>query len=319
MINSAISSWNMNTARYAEKPLLQFLKKKNRKRLKKTVIVIYGNHGWKGNGLRETTQGKLEERLPFLSITTPSQFRKKYPEKFKNMVFNSKFLTSPLDVHATLNDLLSLSKAGENLTQDTVKTQGQSLFTEFDPKSRNCSYLGIPEHWCPIVSLSAVKVSKYNLKRISKVIMENLNVILKKAPVGMCEELHFGEIVSFKMFKFSDKVLRYRTSESINYCSFCKPVFNKARARTKDFIYQVDISVEPDGNVYRTMMNLVQNDLYIGVKPRLIVGQPGSCMLNEDSFIANYCTCKESDLTYPTLQGTLEELNGSKWTSGLNH
>ena len=153
MLNSALTRWNLNTARYAERPLLQFLKRRKKKLLKNTVLAIFGNHGWRGNGFRDTSQGKLEERLPFLSVTMPTVFREKYPEQFQNMVSNSQLLTSPLDIHATLKDLLRFSKkSGTNTIQNTRTTeiQGQSLFTKWDSNSRNCTSLGIPE---PLVSM----------------------------------------------------------------------------------------------------------------------------------------------------------------------
>lgn len=294
MLNSALTRWNLNTARHAERPLLRFLKKK--KLLKNTVLVILGNHGWRGNAFRDTSQGKLEERLPFLSVTMPMVFREKYPEQFQSMVSNSQLLTSPLDIHATLKDLLRFTKKScSNTTQNTRTTeiQGQSLFTKWDPNSRNCTSLGIPEHWCPFVRPHEVNVSESNLKKISEVIVENLNYILKDAPSGVCRKLYFKELVSFKMLKILSKVRQYRTSESTPNCPFCKPIFWKSSPKTIDVIYQVDIRVQPGERVYRTMVNLIQSDMYIEVKPRLISGTPASCMKIKDNPAANYCECIE--------------------------
>lgn len=57
--------------------------------------------------VRDTLQGKLEERLPFFSFVFPEWFKIKYSQEYQNFRENLQALTTPFDVHATLKDILS--------------------------------------------------------------------------------------------------------------------------------------------------------------------------------------------------------------------
>lgn len=59
--------------------------------------------------VRNTLQGKLEERLPFFSFVFPDWFKAKYSQQYQNFRDNLNTLSTPFDVHATLEDILSKS------------------------------------------------------------------------------------------------------------------------------------------------------------------------------------------------------------------
>lgn len=56
--------------------------------------------------IRETIQGKQEERLPFFSFAFPESFKKRFSQEYENFVKNSERLTTPFDIHATLKHIL---------------------------------------------------------------------------------------------------------------------------------------------------------------------------------------------------------------------
>lgn len=56
--------------------------------------------------LRNTQQGKLEERMPFFSFLLPKWFDRKYPRMASNMRNNTRRLTTPFDVYSTLMSVL---------------------------------------------------------------------------------------------------------------------------------------------------------------------------------------------------------------------
>lgn len=57
--------------------------------------------------VRNTIQGKQEERLPFFSFVFPDWFKKQHKKKYDNFKTNVDRLTTPFDIHATLIDILS--------------------------------------------------------------------------------------------------------------------------------------------------------------------------------------------------------------------
>jgi len=93
-----------------------------------------GDHGARIGPLRNSMEGSLEERLPWLSIVLPKWFSKQYPELAANMKHNQHVVTSAFDVHATLRHFLSFPKVPPG-----QKTQ--SLLTKIS-HLRSCANAG---------------------------------------------------------------------------------------------------------------------------------------------------------------------------------
>ena len=98
--------------------------------LENTVIVIFGDHGSRNDDVRNTMQGKLEERLPWLSVSVPAWIEEKYPDITSALKQNQDIISTPFDLHATLHHVLTYPK--EPLGEKT-----QSLFTTLN-YSRTC-------------------------------------------------------------------------------------------------------------------------------------------------------------------------------------
>lgn len=75
-----------------------------------TVVVFMSDHGIRWGDIRGTYQGQLEERLPFVVMALPKQFRQQYPEALQNLKTNLRRLTTPFDLHETLNDFLDVNR-----------------------------------------------------------------------------------------------------------------------------------------------------------------------------------------------------------------
>lgn len=56
--------------------------------------------------VRNTLQGKLEERLPFFSFIFPDAFKQRYSKEYAQFKNNLHRLSTPFDVHETFMDLL---------------------------------------------------------------------------------------------------------------------------------------------------------------------------------------------------------------------
>lgn len=77
--------------------------------LDRTILIVMSDHGNRFAEVRNTLQGKLEERLPFFSFTFPDAFKQKYADAYAQFKQNVDRLTSPFDVHQTLVDLIGKS------------------------------------------------------------------------------------------------------------------------------------------------------------------------------------------------------------------
>ena len=75
--------------------------------MESTILLFMSDHGVRVSSVRQYSQGKLEERLPFFSIRMPQKFQQKHPNEMHNLRLNSRKLTTPFDVHETLKHFLN--------------------------------------------------------------------------------------------------------------------------------------------------------------------------------------------------------------------
>jgi hypothetical protein len=82
--------------------------------------MILGDHGNRYDDFRETTLGRIEDKMPLLGIILPESLK----HLRKNLESNSKVLTSWYDVHEMLLDV-----ATGNLDHRTDQVNKIYLFT----------------------------------------------------------------------------------------------------------------------------------------------------------------------------------------------
>lgn len=74
--------------------------------LERTILIVMSDHGNRFAEVRNTLQGKLEERLPFFSFSFPDAFKNKYADAYAQFKRNVDRLTTPFDIHETLIELI---------------------------------------------------------------------------------------------------------------------------------------------------------------------------------------------------------------------
>lgn len=84
------------------------------------------DHGHRFADIRNTMQGKQEERLPFFSFTFPQWFKTKYTRAYQNFVNNLNKLVTPFDLYSTFQSMIHLDKNDEA----DVAARSLSLFTK---------------------------------------------------------------------------------------------------------------------------------------------------------------------------------------------
>ncbi|KAJ9579562.1 hypothetical protein L9F63_004747, partial [Diploptera punctata] len=76
----------------------------------------------------------------FLHILIPNYFKLEHPAKWINLRYNSLSLTTPLDVHETIRDVLLLPN-------NPRQPRGMSLFS-YITRYRKCNQVGVPHAYC---------------------------------------------------------------------------------------------------------------------------------------------------------------------------
>ncbi|CAH0726076.1 unnamed protein product, partial [Brenthis ino] len=165
--------------------------------LEEAIIILVSDHGIRWGEFRSTNQGRLEERLPFVYVLTPKNFREKYNTAFNNLQLNSRRLTTPYDLHATLIDLINLegienSVIDRRSNKTTSKSQAYSLFLPI-PENRTCFQAHIDDHWC--TCHKGHFLSPYSVKAlgIAEKLVQSINMLLIE--YTQCAQLKLSELL----------------------------------------------------------------------------------------------------------------------------
>ncbi|XP_058447813.1 uncharacterized protein LOC131428135 [Malaya genurostris] len=178
----------------------------------KTAVILISDHGIRWGDYRNTYQGMMEERQPFLYLILPSWFQQKYPTAYRNLRQNRQRLTSPFDLYETLKDLVDLSslthtaikKRSTELLETKPVPRGISLFMPIAP-TRTCEDAGIAAHWCTCHDHKPIATNDYRVVTATRFTVESLNEMLKKYP--QCSVLHLYTIEDASLGVSSEEIL----------------------------------------------------------------------------------------------------------------
>lgn len=174
--------------------------------LNDTIVFLVSDHGIRWGEIRSTNQGRLEERLPFVYILTPSQFREKYHRAYRNLKMNRHRLTTPYDLHATLFDLINLEQIENRMIgirsnqSNNYKNKGISLFLPI-PVNRTCASAYIDDHWCSCHKGKKLSAKSIEALEIGGRLVQELNLMLRD--YGQCARLKLAEVVEVSEMEVS--------------------------------------------------------------------------------------------------------------------
>lgn len=102
----------LNDIGWLDNSLYKFLKdfKQDPVLSSSTVLILLSDHGQRYAKDRKSVQGLLDERNPFYSVYLPELFQKRYPDEYMSLRANADRVIAPMDIHATLLDLIELEK-----------------------------------------------------------------------------------------------------------------------------------------------------------------------------------------------------------------
>ena len=242
-----------------------------------------GDHGIRLGSVRETIQGKLEERMPFFSMSFPKWFKSKFPKLHENLRTNMNRFTTWYDVYATLRNMLSYP----DLPMD-IK-HGQSLFTEI-PKSRTCKDAFVPDFWCPCLRWSAVDTKHVHAQKAALVAIEWMNKIIadNSSNAPQCQVLTLKKVTSALLERPNDLVLRFRHVD-LSYTPRYRAQNNPPQ--TYFCRYQIQFVTEPNNATYVVEAKFYKKKFTINTKITRIDKDSGlECAVNAE--LRKYCACK---------------------------
>ena len=292
MVNAIMSHDDLNRIGHVDDDLKRTLQTLERESfLENTFLIIFGDHGIRYTGIRKTLQGKLEERLPHMSITVPKWFTQKYPDLYKNLIHNSKVLTSPFDVYATLRHILSYP----NYPSDIIT--GQSLFTKIDKDKRTCASAGVEEHWCPCLNLEEVSTEEPMIKKLTDFVVTHMNDLIFQHPElkTQCHKLVLKEIKSsFRDMPNADMQF-FDSTYRDEKCDSCGLNYGKKSMNTlaRDTMYQLQFVTSPNEGFYEASVRMKKGtpSLAGGISRLDAYGHQPHCVEDKYPLLRKYCYC----------------------------
>ncbi|KAG8331498.1 hypothetical protein J6590_039844 [Homalodisca vitripennis] len=172
---NTLSHNNVNTPSALDSRTLKFLQDLTHNGvLNNTLVVFLSDHGMRFGKIRQTYVGWLEERLPFIFMWMPEWYRKLFPMKYANLLDNREKLTSPFDLHLTLQEVLH----GEHDNGTRSCPDCVSMFDEV-PWNRSCRDVGVTEHWCTCSEYRTLSTEGNSVRSMVRFTVGEINRLLE--------------------------------------------------------------------------------------------------------------------------------------------
>ncbi|XP_039496518.1 uncharacterized protein LOC120454900 [Drosophila santomea] len=143
--------------------------------LAQSIVVLFS---YPGSSVKETKRNILAKSLPILYIWLPPWYRALRPEIVQALKINSKRLTSPYDLHLTLQHLLELGERWPRAVDKLVDCPTcQTLFAPV-PENRTCPDAGIRESNCPCDNYKLLNTNQIKQVSLGKLLVRSINQFL---------------------------------------------------------------------------------------------------------------------------------------------
>ncbi|CDW56209.1 DUF229 domain containing protein [Trichuris trichiura] len=255
--------------------------------LNDTVIVVMSDQGSRFSSTRPTIQETLEERNPFLAIILPSWFKQLNPFAMANLHTNSKRLTTPFDLYATLTRIIAFSP------QRCIRIlqRGISLFSEV-PKSRGCYDARIPLHWCPCLEWKRKSNDSIMARFVAEQVVQALNKRLKLYG-DLCASLSLQSILEVEMNAVNDKYVSFESSSDTND----RVEMSSDLVDFRYQLYKLKIGTCPGNGIFEAtvVVDELEKKLHIDMNLLFRVnfyGTSSVCIQEKDFFLLQLCFCR---------------------------
>ncbi|XP_078052258.1 uncharacterized protein LOC144478335 [Augochlora pura] len=284
-----LSHDSYNDIGVADQDLYTWIKDLNESgHLNNTLLILMSDHGHRFADIRNTLQGKQEERLPFFSFTFPPWFKKTYPKAYSNFVHNTRYLTTPFDIHKTLENILKFN----NPKDGDRRQRAISLFDKI-PLERTCADAFIEPHWCACLAWKEISTEDANVIAAAKHFIEFLNSYTEEHR-NICEKLQLKEILWAAKLLPNKDLLKFQKSGDQDgfigdFTAKTKIISETYQLKVKttpgNGLFEVSITYDIGKNTFSTKISDVSRiNMY---------GSQASCVENSLYHLRKYCYCKE--------------------------
>ena len=298
LFHSQYSHDSNNRLPYGDDELLEFLKLMyQRGYFDNTIFILMTDHGARFSSLRKTYQGKLEERLPFISIRMPRKFQEEYPDLMSNLRLNSHRLTTPFDLHETFEHLFEFHSSDP---YQSKSNRSYSLF-QLIPENRTCLQADVEQHWCACLNWNDISIDDIIIQQLGQQAVEFLNNFVSDHK-NECAKLTLYRIIKANQLEANERLLKFDGSSDKDgrVPRFQKNILtnnlNKTLISNQTKYYQIQFETIPGhGQFELTAEHNPFNDTFLIRKRRLSrmnkYGQTSACIANKRPEFREICYC----------------------------
>ena len=289
-LSSLLHKENVMPLSAAAEDVYEFLKSiRDSGFLKDTMLVVMGDHGARTGEFRSTTQGKLEERLPMLSIVLPASFRLKYPDLVNNLKLNTEVIMTPLDLHATFMHILKYPSDPSH----SDLTRGLSLFSKI-PRSRTCQDAKIPEYLCPCIQWLPLNITHAHVRIGVLRVADHINSLLSQdAKVSrLCKRLTVDAILAAWQETPRDELYTFKGIKNGIGLGFGEPEFENLPS-SSECSYQVRFRTRPGFGIFEASVKLIDGRFVVNEHISRInrYGSQPDCIKSTHPYLREFCYC----------------------------
>ncbi|KAL3879217.1 hypothetical protein ACJMK2_031524 [Sinanodonta woodiana] len=168
-----------NFLEYGDKDFRDFLSWLNTEgMLQNSVLAFFSDHGARIDKIRNTFVGRIEDRMPYVTLVIPDSLKRRYPHLDTNLLWNTKRLTSPFDMYETLVNILHNDFENKDFGTALELPRGISLFHPI-PERRSCADAWIPEHYCACYTATPInKTDTPVMQQLAEFVVSEVNALL---------------------------------------------------------------------------------------------------------------------------------------------
>ncbi|XP_065172102.1 uncharacterized protein [Atheta coriaria] len=286
-----LSHDNYNLIGAADLDYVDFLQSlHNSGALNNTLLITMADHGHRFAEIRNTFQGKLEERLPFFSFTFPPWFKTKYKRAYDNFKGNLKTLVTPFDIHATLKSVLHLG----SLEKANLSERSLSLFSHI-PQERGCAQAFIEPHWCACLDWQPVDLTLPVVERLAAAftnILNNYTSVVR----NQCETLSIGSVFWVNKLTPNDNLIKFKNSKDND--GFVPDLTGNTQIST--MLYQIKLKLFPGAGIFEaTLIHNLDQDVFTVKEEDIsrinVYGTQPWCIATTHPNLRKFCYCKQQN------------------------
>ncbi|XP_072035284.1 uncharacterized protein [Amphiura filiformis] len=285
---------NINKIQLMDDDLANFLETSQKNGLlNNTVFILFSDHGSRYTKIRTTMQGKLEERLPYMSIILPKWLKNTKPKMHANLMKNHDRLTTPFDIFETLQSVIHHSTT----LKKTSRQRGISLFNEV-PKQRTCNDADVDLHWCACLQWKPVKFT--NMTGLAKSLIGSINA-LTKPHRQQCVDLSLLRIVKIDRLEPTDELMKFLGTKDKDQR---EPDFHHEHTvdvHSIPLYFQITVEAMPGRALFEATLKVhpglsdtfITSELASPISRINPYGFTSSCVEKINPSLAKYCFCKQ--------------------------